>query len=189
MFWQLELHDNYPLGNQKNILLLAGNITLQKYKTRIVISVGVFLQSIWLRSQTGTNRKDTAVHWTGVGDLLSVSDSTTEYLGFWNITVMMSTMSCYVVFLDSVSGGETISHYVFVPCLTQGGPIFMLKLTLFTLAAKPLTEKGPLLPSSSSKHILFFCKVMIIFSVSVEKLIRSVRITVKQQMIFQFFSF
>lgn len=37
----------------------------------------------------------------------------------------------------------------------------MLKLTVFTSAAKPLTEKGLLLPSSPSKHISFFAKLQL----------------------------
>lgn len=77
-------------------------------------------------------------------------------MGFWNITVMASTIIYYIVFLDSVNGGGKISHYVFVPSLTQGCPIFMQKLTLFTVAAKPQMEKKLPFPSPSSKLILSY---------------------------------
>lgn len=65
-----------------------------------------------------------------------------------------------MVFLDLVNGGGTISLYVFAPHLTQEGPIFMQKLTLFTVAAKPLMEKELLFHLSSSKLILsYFLKI------------------------------
>lgn len=152
MLWQLELHDNHPLGNQKKNLSSARNITLQKYKTSTVINVGFFYEmSDWDLKKTLTGGTLLFTEWV----LVTCSGSTTEHLGFWNLTIMMPPMNCYRVFFNSVSGGETISHYVSGPHLTQGSPIFMLKLTLFTSAGKPLTEKGLLLPSSSSKHFFF----------------------------------
>lgn len=85
-----------------------------------------------------------------------------------------------MVFLDLVNGGETISLYVFVPHLTQEGPIFMQKLTLFTVAAKPLMEKELLFHLSSSKLILsyFFKFMTIIIAISIGKWIRLVKVTV-----------
>ena len=59
------------------ILLLAGNISLQKVQNQDCHQAG-FLWNVWLRSQTATNRRDTAVHWTGISDLGHVSGSTTD---------------------------------------------------------------------------------------------------------------